>query len=245
MATRKYELKRGVSALSYGLLVGLIGVVALAAVTGSGSSINELFGETSGALQGVVDENVEQPAPSAAPSASASPSPTGLFLVINDATLAATLESEIGSSGWTPCYEAPLGDPFDHGDFATACGSASELLQIDTHGSTWSGSYLQGPLTSYYATTWRYPPGFYFSSVSGRSGNLYSHNGSISSSGTVRIEFNGGVTSERFHINAYRTDGDSDTNYYASNGDWQNWNLYDGGSNVVSNLQSHMRFYSR
>ncbi|GAB5388837.1 MAG: hypothetical protein Alpg2KO_18050 [Alphaproteobacteria bacterium] len=47
------EQQRGVSALSYGLLVGLVGVVALVAVTSSGSNINQLFLTSSDALIGI------------------------------------------------------------------------------------------------------------------------------------------------------------------------------------------------
>ncbi|GAB5390104.1 MAG: hypothetical protein Alpg2KO_30720 [Alphaproteobacteria bacterium] len=42
--------KRGISASSYGLLVGLVGVVALAAISSSGQSVNDLFTEVSDSL---------------------------------------------------------------------------------------------------------------------------------------------------------------------------------------------------
>ncbi|GAB5390088.1 MAG: hypothetical protein Alpg2KO_30560 [Alphaproteobacteria bacterium] len=45
--------KRGASLLSYGLIVGLISVVALVAVQGTGSSTNQLFGDVSDTLAGV------------------------------------------------------------------------------------------------------------------------------------------------------------------------------------------------
>ncbi|GAB5387861.1 MAG: hypothetical protein Alpg2KO_08290 [Alphaproteobacteria bacterium] len=69
--------RRGVTALSYGLLVGLIGVVALAAISGSGSSINQLFGDTSSALGGVAD-SAGAGGSQAGPSPDSSPDVTGL-----------------------------------------------------------------------------------------------------------------------------------------------------------------------
>ncbi|GAB5389809.1 MAG: hypothetical protein Alpg2KO_27770 [Alphaproteobacteria bacterium] len=51
---KKIEHKRnGASLLSYGLVVGLIAVVALASVTSVGSSVNELFGEVDNSITGV------------------------------------------------------------------------------------------------------------------------------------------------------------------------------------------------
>ncbi|GAB5388624.1 MAG: hypothetical protein Alpg2KO_15920 [Alphaproteobacteria bacterium] len=68
---------RGVSASSYGLVVGLISIVALAAVTSSGSSIEQLFTDTSDTLEGVLDGSVGQSA--SAGDSSASPTPTPVF----------------------------------------------------------------------------------------------------------------------------------------------------------------------
>ncbi|GAB5390347.1 MAG: hypothetical protein Alpg2KO_33150 [Alphaproteobacteria bacterium] len=43
--------KRGASLLGYGLIVGLIGVVAIAAITGTGDSVRALFDQTSDTLE--------------------------------------------------------------------------------------------------------------------------------------------------------------------------------------------------
>ncbi|GAB5388923.1 MAG: hypothetical protein Alpg2KO_18910 [Alphaproteobacteria bacterium] len=51
---KKIERKhKGASLLSYGLVVGLIAVVALTSVTSVGSSVNELFGEVDNSITGV------------------------------------------------------------------------------------------------------------------------------------------------------------------------------------------------
>ncbi|GAB5387938.1 MAG: hypothetical protein Alpg2KO_09060 [Alphaproteobacteria bacterium] len=248
MKYKSKQLTRGVSALSYGLLVGLIGVVALAAVSQSGSSINELFGETSGTLQGVVDSTgAAQPEPSA--TVAASPTPDGQYLVINDATLSQVLFDQLGSENtWSLCLEVAPSDPFpSHAVVNTACGSASETLQIDTHGSTWSGAYVSESLGSVYQTSgqvWEYPSGFYFSSVSGRNASVYDHNGNITSSGDVRIEF-GTNSSNRFHVNAYKYASNTSHTYYQGNGTWvPGWNMADGGSTNPT-LSVHIRIYSR
>lgn len=49
--------RRGASALTYGLLVGLISVVALGAVTSSGDSVDSLFGNVNNSLQAVPGTN--------------------------------------------------------------------------------------------------------------------------------------------------------------------------------------------
>ncbi|GAB5389164.1 MAG: hypothetical protein Alpg2KO_21320 [Alphaproteobacteria bacterium] len=69
------QKRRGASLLSYGLIVGLISVVALVAVTSTGSSVEELFTETSDTLAGAIDTNAAQNA-SAAPSPTATPAVT-------------------------------------------------------------------------------------------------------------------------------------------------------------------------
>ncbi|GAB5388071.1 MAG: hypothetical protein Alpg2KO_10390 [Alphaproteobacteria bacterium] len=61
--------ERGASGTSYGLLVGLIGIVALAAITGIGGSITSLFG--------TVDTELTTVAGTGNTEASASPSPAG------------------------------------------------------------------------------------------------------------------------------------------------------------------------
>ncbi|GAB5388363.1 MAG: hypothetical protein Alpg2KO_13310 [Alphaproteobacteria bacterium] len=81
---RMITRRRGISLTSYGLLVGLIGVVAIAATTTVGQQTNDLFGTTAQTLNGVNTgaqggEAAASPAGSAAlpsPSASASASPS-------------------------------------------------------------------------------------------------------------------------------------------------------------------------
>ncbi|GAB5388604.1 MAG: hypothetical protein Alpg2KO_15720 [Alphaproteobacteria bacterium] len=69
--------KRGASLLSYGLVVGLIAVVALGAVTSVGSNTNSLFTDVSGTLDNVItgQGGGGSTGPAASPDASASPSP--------------------------------------------------------------------------------------------------------------------------------------------------------------------------
>ncbi|GAB5387717.1 MAG: hypothetical protein Alpg2KO_06850 [Alphaproteobacteria bacterium] len=53
----EYNRRRGASLSSYGLIVGLISIVALGAVTGIGDNINALFGETGDTLAEVIGED--------------------------------------------------------------------------------------------------------------------------------------------------------------------------------------------
>ncbi|GAB5390462.1 MAG: hypothetical protein Alpg2KO_34300 [Alphaproteobacteria bacterium] len=69
MTQKQTKQQRGASLLSYGLIVGLISVVALVAVTGTGSSVEELFTDVSETLDGVSGSATGSSAP--APSASA------------------------------------------------------------------------------------------------------------------------------------------------------------------------------
>lgn len=63
--------RRGATLTGYGLIVGLIAIVALVATTGIGSSVKGLFDETGGTLQSVVEGtgSATVPAPSAGPNA--------------------------------------------------------------------------------------------------------------------------------------------------------------------------------
>ncbi|GAB5387677.1 MAG: hypothetical protein Alpg2KO_06450 [Alphaproteobacteria bacterium] len=70
----KCKSRRGASLVNYGLVVGLIAVVAIASITSIGDSIDGLFGTVDTELQGVVTEQV---ASAAAPEPSASAAPTG------------------------------------------------------------------------------------------------------------------------------------------------------------------------
>lgn len=49
--------EEGVTLVEYGLLVGLISVVAIAAITTVGSNVNALFQTVASALQDVVENN--------------------------------------------------------------------------------------------------------------------------------------------------------------------------------------------
>lgn len=69
--TKLIKPRRGVSLSGYGLVVGLISVVALAAVTGSGSSVNELFLDVSNTLGSVIE-------PGSGASAAPSETPSGV-----------------------------------------------------------------------------------------------------------------------------------------------------------------------
>ncbi|GAB5388914.1 MAG: hypothetical protein Alpg2KO_18820 [Alphaproteobacteria bacterium] len=81
---KKSLFKTGASLTGYGLVVGLIAIVALTAVTGTGSQVNTLFGEVSGSLDDVsADGTASSAAPSAEPSASASPSPVAAHIFFN------------------------------------------------------------------------------------------------------------------------------------------------------------------
>lgn len=53
MMTRFLKSRRGASLIGYGLLVGLIAVVAIAAITRVGSSVTGLFDDVDLAIQGV------------------------------------------------------------------------------------------------------------------------------------------------------------------------------------------------
>ncbi|GAB5387243.1 MAG: hypothetical protein Alpg2KO_02110 [Alphaproteobacteria bacterium] len=67
LIARGSAARRGVSLASYGLIVGLISIVALAAVTTTGSSVNSVFTDASDSLQGVTggstDAAVADPSP--------------------------------------------------------------------------------------------------------------------------------------------------------------------------------------
>ncbi|GAB5389834.1 MAG: hypothetical protein Alpg2KO_28020 [Alphaproteobacteria bacterium] len=78
------KTRRGVTASSYGLVVGLIAVVAIGVVTSTGSSINSLFTDTSDTLESVTEDTVGQTAAAPSPEASPVPSPDGFAFV--DAT---------------------------------------------------------------------------------------------------------------------------------------------------------------
>ncbi|GAB5389181.1 MAG: hypothetical protein Alpg2KO_21490 [Alphaproteobacteria bacterium] len=84
---KRFSLHRGASLLSYGLVVGLIAVVALGAVTSIGSNVDSLFTTVSGEMEDVVDDGgtvaQAQPSASAAVSPSPSPSPSAQVFMVN------------------------------------------------------------------------------------------------------------------------------------------------------------------
>ncbi|GAB5388183.1 MAG: hypothetical protein Alpg2KO_11510 [Alphaproteobacteria bacterium] len=65
----KFSKKRGVTAVGYGLLVGLIGVVALASITAIGDNTSSLFGEVSDQLESVSTQSGQQSASGPTPPA--------------------------------------------------------------------------------------------------------------------------------------------------------------------------------
>ncbi|GAB5387574.1 MAG: hypothetical protein Alpg2KO_05420 [Alphaproteobacteria bacterium] len=73
MKSRNILRKRGISLTGYGLIVGLIAVVGIAATTQIGSSVTALFDETSDTLQ---TAQTGSGAGSASPGSSQAPSPT-------------------------------------------------------------------------------------------------------------------------------------------------------------------------
>ncbi|GAB5388490.1 MAG: hypothetical protein Alpg2KO_14580 [Alphaproteobacteria bacterium] len=75
------SVKRGATGLSYGLVVGLIAIVALASISNIGSSTVQLFGTVGDSLNDVNEAGASAPAP--APEA-ASPTPTPDFALLAD-----------------------------------------------------------------------------------------------------------------------------------------------------------------
>ncbi|GAB5388915.1 MAG: hypothetical protein Alpg2KO_18830 [Alphaproteobacteria bacterium] len=76
--------KDGASLTGYGLIVGLISIVGLAAVTSTGSQTKGLFDRVGSTLNDVVEENVGQASsPVADASASPSPSPVAEHVLFN------------------------------------------------------------------------------------------------------------------------------------------------------------------
>lgn len=76
--------RRGATALTYGLVVGLVGIAALGAVTRVGESQVSLFGEVSSTLTDVIEQTAEtnpsiSPSPLPSPSPSPSPTPTVVY----------------------------------------------------------------------------------------------------------------------------------------------------------------------
>ncbi|GAB5388838.1 MAG: hypothetical protein Alpg2KO_18060 [Alphaproteobacteria bacterium] len=80
--------KRGASLSGYGLIVGLISVLALTAITQSGRNVNELFNTTSGALGGVIQSDDQQAAASPTPAADREPDAFSFDTVFSNASTA-------------------------------------------------------------------------------------------------------------------------------------------------------------
>ncbi|GAB5388733.1 MAG: hypothetical protein Alpg2KO_17010 [Alphaproteobacteria bacterium] len=81
---------RGVTGSSYGLVVGLIAIVALTATTGIGDSVQTLFTDVGDTLQDVSDTHAGTSGAEAAPSAVPSPSPIFSFTTHTFTTCGAT-----------------------------------------------------------------------------------------------------------------------------------------------------------
>ncbi len=65
--SKSQRQNRGATALTYGLVVGLVGIGSLAAVTRIGDSIDSLFGTTSSTLTGSLDKAEATATPTATP----------------------------------------------------------------------------------------------------------------------------------------------------------------------------------
>ncbi|GAB5390258.1 MAG: hypothetical protein Alpg2KO_32260 [Alphaproteobacteria bacterium] len=72
---------RGASAIGYGLIVGLISVAALAAITTTGSSVQQVFNDSSSSLGNVVEGTAGSAAAPATPAPSVEPPCLGMELV--------------------------------------------------------------------------------------------------------------------------------------------------------------------
>lgn len=145
MAEGKLRDRRGASLTSYGLVVGLISIVALAAVTGIGSNITELFGETGTALDEVIN-----PAEGAAATPETPPTVTDLDVSdINNQPTSIQVVSEIIQ----PTVTAPTtltvsgdGSPEVRICSDSACSSVTQAYATSVPLA--SGDYLQVRITT-------------------------------------------------------------------------------------------------
>lgn len=245
-AFHRRRAERGATALTYGLVVGLVALAGLAAVTRIGTSVEGLFVEVASSIDG----QAATATPALSPSPTPSPTVVSIYLDISDAALAATLQANLGDPNtWTLCYDIGAGVAMNQLNLYNACRNYGETLQIDRIAGEFVGAYINAGFDSFLSTSWTYPSGFYFTSVDGREDEVYGHTGLVTSSGTVRIEFDGGQSSQRHHINMYKYNGNTTHTYYHANGDWcddcnPTFNLVTGTAQNYSGSPA-MRIYGR
>ncbi|GAB5390219.1 MAG: hypothetical protein Alpg2KO_31870 [Alphaproteobacteria bacterium] len=124
--------------MGYALIVGLISVVALASISGSGSAVNSLFGTTSDALGGTLsDASSSSGAAAAQPSASASPTP---YLCSNGTTHEASTNLSNGDILYV--CRADRASELNIVNNHTTCPALSEF--VDDHWLFSDGSTMLG-----------------------------------------------------------------------------------------------------
>ncbi|GAB5387341.1 MAG: hypothetical protein Alpg2KO_03090 [Alphaproteobacteria bacterium] len=122
---------KGATGIAYGLLVGLVAVVALGAIQGSGSSVTSLFNTTSDSLGSAVTE----PEAAAAPSASAVPSPA---LAPSSVTINQTI-------GVNTCTTVTLTNSGPGGPSNINIAVSGDYTQSGCSASNCQGSSMGGP----------------------------------------------------------------------------------------------------
>ncbi|GAB5389957.1 MAG: hypothetical protein Alpg2KO_29250 [Alphaproteobacteria bacterium] len=95
---------KGASGISYGLVLGLIGVVAISTIDGVGDSINSLFGETNDSLTTVIETSgIAGSGGSASPAPSASATPLPVY-----SSCAETLSANPSLAGMDGDYQIDI-----------------------------------------------------------------------------------------------------------------------------------------
>ena len=233
-------LRRAAAGQQYALIVGLIAVIAIAAITSVGGSVRALMTGVSNRLLNV---NASQTTSTGGGGASNN-GPSLAYLAVADTTLANTLNARLGAAAaWTLCYSAPNGTAFNGPSFFAGCGGASQLLNINVGGGQAYGGYIGAAWSSYSTGSWAYPAGFMFTTAGGRAANVYDHRCGTPGNGQVRVILNDGISFN--WINMYIS---SATHvHYAANGEWgydcnPDFNLRDG-ANATVHAGADLYFY--